>query len=123
MTEREAVPARRRLRVGVLFGGRSGEHQVSLHSAQAVMHALEQAGHEVVPIGITPSGRWLVSGNPMLALTSGTPSGERMATMLPEPGHRGLMPLTSQERANGTTATPIRDRRAQDGASEASLDV
>src|SRR5436190_9444975 len=91
--------AERRLRIGVLFGGRSGEHEVSLHSARAVMAALEQAGHEVVPIGITPAGRWLVSGDPMHALTSGRASGEQIATMLPEPGHSGLMAL---EAASGS---------------------
>src|SRR5579859_8081883 len=63
--------AERRLRVGVLFGGRSGEHEVSLQSARAVMTALEQAGHEVVPIGVTRQGRWLVSGDPLRALASG----------------------------------------------------
>jgi D-alanine-D-alanine ligase len=46
-------------RVGVLFGGRSSEHEVSLASAKNVMDALREAGHEVVPIGITPQGRWL----------------------------------------------------------------
>lgn len=56
------------LRVGVLFGGRSGEHEVSLNSARNVMEALSQAGHQVVPIGITPAGRWLASGDPMAAL-------------------------------------------------------
>ena len=49
----------RKYRVGVLFGGRSSEHEVSLASAKNVMDALRQAGHEVVPIGITPQGRWL----------------------------------------------------------------
>jgi D-alanine-D-alanine ligase len=93
MAEAERGPDRRRLRVGVLFGGRSGEHEVSLHSARAVMAALEQAGHEVVPIGITSGGRWLVSGDPMNALSSGTSSGEQLATMLPEPGHAGLVPI------------------------------
>jgi D-alanine-D-alanine ligase len=61
-----------RLRIGVLFGGRSGEHQVSLQSARAVMAALREAGHEVVPIGITPQGRWLDSGDPLRALSSGS---------------------------------------------------
>ena len=46
-------------RVGVLFGGRSSEHEVSLASARNVMDALREAGHEVVPIGITPQGHWL----------------------------------------------------------------
>ena len=83
----------RRLRVGVLFGGRSGEHEVSLQSARAVMRALEQAGHQVVPIGITKQGRWLVSGDPLEALASGRPHGEQAATMLPEPGHTSLVAL------------------------------
>jgi D-alanine-D-alanine ligase len=91
--------ARRRLRVGVLFGGRSGEHQVSLHSARAVMNALDQAGHDVVPIGITPEGRWLVGGDPLLALSSGTVGTERPVTMLPEPGRSGLVPLPNREDA------------------------
>ncbi|MBK8047393.1 MAG: D-alanine--D-alanine ligase [Anaerolineales bacterium] len=46
-------------RIGVLFGGRSSEHEVSLASAQNVMDALRQAGHTVIPIGILPSGQWL----------------------------------------------------------------
>ncbi|MEM7531575.1 MAG: D-alanine--D-alanine ligase family protein [Chloroflexota bacterium] len=56
-------------RVGVLFGGRSGEHEVSLNSARNVMDALQQAGHQVVPIGISQEGHWLTSGDPMKMLT------------------------------------------------------
>jgi D-alanine-D-alanine ligase len=48
-----------RVRVGVIYGGRSGEHEVSLSSAQNVMNALQEAGYDVIPIGIAPSGRWL----------------------------------------------------------------
>ena len=59
----------RSLRVGVLFGGRSGEHEVSLNSARNVMDALTKAGHTVVPIGITPQGHWLTTENPMALLT------------------------------------------------------
>ncbi len=88
-----AVGAGRTLRVGVLFGGRSGEHEVSLQSAQAVMDNLKRAGYDVVPIGITREGRWLVSGDPLAALSSGETRDERGATMLPEPGHRGLVSL------------------------------
>ena len=90
---------KRRLRVGVLFGGRSGEHEVSLHSARAVMGALERAGHEVVPIGITKEGRWLVSGDPLRALASGDLGNEQTATMLPEPGHpviSGQLPVATR---------------------------
>jgi D-alanine-D-alanine ligase len=82
-----------RLRVGLLFGGRSGEHDVSLHSARAVMAALQQAGHEVVPIGITRAGRWLVGGDLHRALSSGDVGGEQSVSMLPEPGGAGLVAL------------------------------
>src|SRR5499426_717888 len=58
------------LRVGVVFGGRSGEHEVSLASAASVIAALEELGHTVVPIGIARSGRWVVGGDPMRALAS-----------------------------------------------------
>src|ERR1700693_841324 len=48
-----------KLRVGILFGGRSGEHEVSLLSAASVVEAIDKSKYEVVPIGITKDGRWL----------------------------------------------------------------
>src|SRR5215210_409268 len=55
----------------VVFGGRSGEHEVSLASARAITQALEKSGrYEVVPVGITREGRWISSGNPMRQLES-----------------------------------------------------
>ena len=59
-----------RLRVGVVFGGRSGEHEVSLASAASVIAALERGGHAVVPIGIARDGRWVVGGDPLRALAT-----------------------------------------------------
>jgi D-alanine-D-alanine ligase len=50
----------KKIRLGVLFGGRSGEHEVSLISAAAVMKALDPAKYELVPVGITREGRWRV---------------------------------------------------------------
>ncbi|HVS02126.1 MAG TPA: D-alanine--D-alanine ligase family protein [Thermoanaerobaculia bacterium] len=49
----------KRQRVGVIFGGRSVEHEVSITSARTVARALAEAGHEVVPLGVTPDGCWL----------------------------------------------------------------
>ncbi len=69
---------RGRLRVGVIFGGRSGEHEVSLRSAVSVMAALDRERYEVVPIGITRDGYWLVGGDPM-ALLRAEVRGERQA--------------------------------------------
>ena len=53
-------PEKKRLRVGVLFGGRSGEHEVSLASAASVIRGLDPDKYEAVPIGITKEGHWLV---------------------------------------------------------------
>jgi len=50
-----------KLRVGVLFGGRSGEHEVSLLSAASVIEAIDKTKYDVVPIGITKDGRWLTA--------------------------------------------------------------
>ncbi|MBI4636397.1 MAG: D-alanine--D-alanine ligase A, partial [Candidatus Rokubacteria bacterium] len=58
------------LRVGVVFGGRSSEHEVSLASAASVIGALERGGHTVVPIGITRDGRWMLGGDPLRALAA-----------------------------------------------------
>ncbi len=53
----------KKLRVGVLFGGRSGEHEVSLLSAASVLEAIDKSKYEVVPIGITREGRWVTAGH------------------------------------------------------------
>ena len=48
-----------KLRVGVIFGGRSGEHEVSVRSARSVIEAVDKTKYEVVPIAITKDGNWL----------------------------------------------------------------
>ena len=53
----------KKLRVGILFGGRSGEHEVSLLSAASVLKAINKEKYEVVPIGITKEGRWLTESH------------------------------------------------------------
>src|SRR5215212_10128886 len=62
-----------RVRVAVLFGGQSGEHDVSLRSAETVMGALDPDRYDVVPVGITRDGRWLSGGDPFAALTATSP--------------------------------------------------
>ncbi|HEV2055911.1 MAG TPA: D-alanine--D-alanine ligase family protein [Methylomirabilota bacterium] len=59
----------KKLRVGVVFGGESGEHEVSLAGAASVMTAMDRERFEPVPIGITREGRWLVGGDPLRALS------------------------------------------------------
>jgi D-alanine-D-alanine ligase len=53
----------RKLRVGILFGGRSGEHEVSLLSAASILQAIDRSKFDVTPIGITKEGRWLAAGD------------------------------------------------------------
>ena len=53
----------KKVRVGVLFGGRSGEHEVSLLSAASVLQNIDKKKYEIVPIGITKDGRWVTSGH------------------------------------------------------------
>jgi len=82
-----------RLRVGVLFGGRSGEHEVSLASAASVIRALDPGKYEAVPIGITKDGRWLVGTGAQKLLSDVLKSGERVS--LPsDPTVAALVPLT-----------------------------
>ncbi len=63
-----------KLRVGVLFGGRSGEHEISLLSAASVLKAINRRKYEVVPIGITKQGRWVTSGQAEQLLTGSADS-------------------------------------------------
>lgn len=88
-----------KIRVGVVFGGRSGEHEVSLRSARSVMQALDPARYEVVPIGIGKDGRWFAGDTD--ALTAGTAAAQP-ATLLPEPGDATLMAVSHA----GEGATP-----------------
>lgn len=62
-----------KIRVGVIFGGRSGEHEVSLASARSIMAVMDRDRYEVTPIGITHAGRWLTGGDPMAELQAGRP--------------------------------------------------
>ena len=61
-------PVNHRIRIGIVFGGRSVEHEVSLVSAASVINALDKEKYEVVPIGIAPTGKWLSSGEALRLL-------------------------------------------------------
>jgi D-alanine-D-alanine ligase len=79
-------------RVGVLFGGRSGEHEVSLMSARTVIAALQEAGYTTASIGITTSGRWLVNGDPLKRLADSASA----AQGLPQEATNGEDPEADQ---------------------------
>src|SRR6266567_2400317 len=83
---------KKRLRVGVLFGGRSGEHEVSLISAASVIQALDPEKYEPIPIGITKDGRWLAGTAAHKMLPDILRSGE--SVMLPaDPNVAALVPV------------------------------
>ena len=83
---------KKRLRVGILFGGRSGEHEVSLASATSVIRALDPEKYEAVPIGIDKDGRWLVSSKAHKMLGDVLKTGNRV--LLPaDPSAATLVPL------------------------------
>ena len=84
----------RKLRVGVIFGGRSSEHEVSLMSARSVLSALNSDKYDVVLIGITKSGRW-ITGNVAAALESGEEGFAQKATLLPDPETKALLAIES----------------------------
>jgi len=73
MTDMGASGNRRKIRVAVLFGGESEEHDVSLRSAQTVINALDGDLFETVQIGISRDGQWMTQGDPMARLTSNSP--------------------------------------------------
>lgn len=83
-----------RIRVGVVFGGRSAEHEVSLVSAASVMEALDKTKYEVLPIAITPEGRWLASGDALKLLKQKVSVDHYPEhTIVPNPQRKGLVSL------------------------------
>jgi len=94
--------ADKKIRVGVLFGGRSGEHEISLRSALTVMSAMDPARYEIVPIGIDHEGRWFLENNALKLLAQTTPdlgalsAGDTPVTLLPHNDSRSLVPTPSR---------------------------
>jgi D-alanine-D-alanine ligase len=80
----------RRLRIGVVFGGRSTEHEVSILSAQSIIAAMDPARFEVVPVYIDREGRWLVGGS--LKRLVGGDAARRYVYLPPDPTQRSLVP-------------------------------
>ena len=71
----------KKLRVGILFGGRSGEHEVSLLSANSILKAIDRKKFDVVPIGIDKQGNWL-SGAQADRLLSSNPLAQSAVTLV-----------------------------------------
>ena len=83
---------KKRLRVGILFGGRSGEHEVSLASAASVIRGLDPDKYEAVPIGISKEGHWLIGTAAQKMLPEVLKAGQRVV-MAADPTDAALIPL------------------------------
>src|ERR1700744_2945855 len=102
----------KKLRVGVIFGGRSGEHEVSLLSAASILKAIDRKKFDVVPIGITKEGHWLAAGEAQ-KLLQGSAAGEarKLRAGDPEatPGakllHEGIPTLFPPEPSESASAS------------------
>jgi D-alanine-D-alanine ligase len=96
----------KKLRVGVIFGGRSGEHEVSIRSARAIVESINPRKFDVVPIAITKEGKWLAPAQSAQLLPPATH--ERMSAdgpatgdvaLIGDPSHKGLISLESDSQS------------------------
>jgi D-alanine-D-alanine ligase len=91
----------KKLRVGVIFGGRSGEHEISIRSARAIVENIDRKKYDVVPIAITKEGKWLPPSDsaqllpaavqPLLNASATATTGD--VALLGDPSHKGLISL------------------------------
>jgi D-alanine-D-alanine ligase len=80
----------RKLKIAVLFGGRSGEHEVSLDSARSVLNVLDPERYETFQVGITHEGAWLTGKDALSALANGKTESLTPCALLPDPSRPGL---------------------------------
>ncbi len=103
----------KKLRVGILFGGRSGEHEVSLLSAASVLKAIDRRKYEVIPVGITKEGRWVTAGHAQRLLNAASSSekhfraGDPEATPAAAVLRKGESVIVPPVPATGETATLV----------------
>jgi D-alanine-D-alanine ligase len=108
-------PSTSKLRIGVLFGGRSGEHEVSLLSAASILKSIDNAKYEVIPIGITKQGQWLTSTEAQRLLTGDT---KPAPALKKNASTKSITLNASADLAQGSTALA-----QQNGSLAQSLDV
>src|SRR5438094_908459 len=108
---------KKKIRIGLIFGGRSGEHEVSIASAASVMANLDRNKYDVIPIGITKAGSWLLGTEPAKLLAAeqnveqGTEEGgleqTRAVTLTGDPTMRRLIPVQSNEQLRDNGALDV----------------
>ncbi len=122
----------RRLRVALVFGGSSVEHEVSLSSARSVLSAIDQARFEVLPVGITRDGRWLAGPRSLEVLEAGgaPADGARPCALQADPNVAGLRVQDGSDAALKQSHVPvdvvfplIHGRHGEDGSLQGLLEM
>ena len=108
------MPGKKKIRVGIIFGGRSGEHEVSLASAASVMAKLDSEKYEAVPIGITKEGSWLLGTEPKQLIAAQQDVHEdvelessKAVTLTGDPRLRRLITVQSGEKLGNQGAVDV----------------
>ncbi len=110
MTEKQ-----RKIRVGLIYGGRSGEHEVSLASAASVSANLDKDKYEIVPLAITKTGSWLLGTEPRQLIAAAQQNAEAEAstpqttavTLTGDPNVRGLIPIQGSAKLDSQGALDV----------------
>ena len=106
---------KRKIRVGVIFGGRSGEHEVSLRSGRAVIEAIDHEKYEVIPLAITKTGQWLSPAAAMELLprattgllSRGMGENREALTIVGDPSHSGLVAVGGEGERLSASSLPV----------------
>ncbi|HVN14384.1 MAG TPA: D-alanine--D-alanine ligase, partial [Anaerolineales bacterium] len=88
---------KKKLRIALIFGGRSGEHEVSLMSARSVLSVLDPAKYEVTQVGITLEGQWLTGEDVLGKFEKGIFDSLEPAVISPDPSHGGVFVLRDKQ--------------------------
>ncbi|MBU4361610.1 D-alanine--D-alanine ligase [bacterium] len=94
----------KKIRIGIIFGGRSGEHEVSFCSATSIIKAIDKDKYTVVPIGITKEGRWISPQDSELALQSGRIEGKNTVILLNDSFSKSLVCIDNNQRLDKSSA-------------------
>jgi len=94
----------KKIRVGIIFGGKSGEHEVSFCSASSIIKAIDKDKYTVVPIGITKEGRWISPQDSVLALQSGKIKGKSTVILVNDPSGKALVRIDNNQRLDKSSA-------------------
>ena len=94
----------KKIRVGLIFGGKSGEHEVSFLSASSIVKAIDKDKYTVVPIGITKEGRWISPQDSELALQSGKIEGKNTVILLNDSFSKSLVCIDNNQKLDKNSA-------------------